>query len=60
MIHDYEQHNRQKSNDSRQNNRKAFSGEFTSSWAAMLILTFVLAPLLIQRDYNLYVTSSVK
>ena len=31
MIQDYEQPNRQKSNDSRQNNRKAFSGEFTSS-----------------------------
>ena len=43
MIQDYEQHNRQKSNDSRQNNRKAVSGEFTSSWAAMLI--FVLASL---------------
>ena len=27
----------QKSNDSRQNNRKAVSGEFTSSWAAMLM-----------------------
>ena len=37
MIQDYEQHNRQKSNDSRQNNRKAVSGEFTSSWAAMLM-----------------------
>ena len=37
MIQDYEQHNRQKSNDSRQNNRKAISGEFTSSWAAMLM-----------------------
>ena len=39
MIQDYEQHNRQKSNDSRQNNRKAvsgLSGEFTSLWAAML------------------------
>ena len=35
MIQDYEQHNRQKSNDSRQNNRKAVSGEFTSSWAAI-------------------------
>ena len=28
MIQDYEQHYRQKSNDSRQNNRKAVSGEF--------------------------------
>ena len=28
---------RQKSNDSRQNNHKAVSGEFTSSWAAMLM-----------------------
>ena len=41
MIQDYEQHiyiyNRQKSNDSRENNRKAVSGEFTSSWAAMLM-----------------------
>ena len=37
MTQDYEQHNRQKSNDSRQNNRKAVSGEFTSSWAAMLM-----------------------
>ena len=31
VFPDYEQHNRQKSNDSRQNNRKALSGEFTSS-----------------------------
>ena len=31
MIQDYGQHNRQKSIDSRQNNRKAVSGEFTSS-----------------------------
>ena len=38
MIQDYEQHNRQKSNDSRQNlNRKAVSGEFTSSWSAKLM-----------------------
>ena len=37
IIQDYEQHNRQKGNDSRQNNRKAVSGEFTSSWAAMLM-----------------------
>ena len=38
MIQDYEQHNRQKSNDSRQNNGKDISaGEFTSSWAAMLM-----------------------
>ena len=44
MIQDYEQYNRQKSNDSRQNNRKAVSGEFTSSWAAMLMQTFVLVP----------------
>ena len=50
MIQDYEQHNWQKSNDSRQNNRKAVSGEFTSSWAAILMSTFVLAPLPIQRD----------
>ena len=28
MIQDYEQHYRQKSNDSRQNNRKTVSGEF--------------------------------
>ena len=39
MIQDYEQHNRQKSNDSGHNNGKAsaVSGEFTSSWAAMLM-----------------------
>ena len=34
IIQDYEQ---QKSNDSRQNNRNAVSGEFASSWAAMLM-----------------------
>ena len=50
MIQDYEQHNRQKSNDSRQNNRKAVSGEFTSSWAAMLMKTVVLAPLLMHQS----------
>ena len=38
MIEDYEQHNGLKSNDSRQNNLKAVSGEFTSSWAAMLVV----------------------
>ena len=38
MIQDYEQHNRQKSNDSRQNlNRTAVSGEFTSSWSGKLM-----------------------
>ena len=38
MIQDYEQHNRQKSNDARQNlNRKAVSGEFTSSWSGKLM-----------------------
>ena len=59
MIQDYEQHNRQKSNDSRQNlNRTAVSGEFTSSWSGKLMYTFVLVPLLIQRDRMLLVVLS--
>ena len=39
MIQD-EQHNRQKSNDSRQNNSKAVPGEFTSitSWLAAILM----------------------